>query len=382
MRGKKNSQPPMFYALDLEALIRPDHPLRKIKALVDEDLSRMGHVFNEAYSDTGRPSVPPERLLKALLLQALYTVRSESQLVERITTDLLFRWFLDMDPAEPAFDATAFTHNRPRLDQSGITAAFFGGTVRRIQREKLASDDHFSFDGTMIDAYASIKSFVPKEQIGKEDSGDSNGFKSSNPEVDFHGQKRSNATHQSKTDPEARLYKKSHGQEARLRHLGHVITDNRRGLVLAVAVSSATGDAEPEQALKMLDALKARHGIQPKTGGADKGYDSGPFMLELEKRDIIPHVAVKEGMIGGEHIERRKDQEAIAARQRMRERLRNLGYKLSQKTRKRCEEAIGWIKTIAGLARTNLVGHWKVQQQLEVSAAAYNYVRMIKLRAA
>src|SRR6266700_2648240 len=231
MRGKHSKQPSMFYALDVEALIRPDHPLRQIKQLVDEDLARMGRLFNQAYSDTGRPSVPPERLLKAMLLQALYTVRSERQLVERIATDLLFRWFLDMDPAEPAFDATAFTHNRPRLDKYGITQAFFGGTVRRIQREKLASDDPFSFDGTMIDAYASIKSFVPKEQIGQ-DSGDSNGFKSSNPEVDFHGQKRSNATHQSQTDPEARLYKKSHGQEARLRHLGHIITDNRRGLVL------------------------------------------------------------------------------------------------------------------------------------------------------
>jgi len=371
----------MFYALDVEALIRPDHPLRQIKQLVDEDLARMGRLFNQAYSDTGRPSVPPERLLKAMLLQALYTVRSERQLVERIATDLLFRWFLDMDPAEPAFDATAFTHNRPRLDKYGITQAFFGGTVRRIQREKLASDDPFSFDGTMIDAYASIKSFVPKEQIGQ-DSGDSNGFKSSNPEVDFHGQKRSNATHQSQTDPEARLYKKSHGQEARLRHLGHIITDNRRGLVLAVAVRSASGDAEPEQALKMLDALKAQHGLRPTTGGADKGYDSGPFMLELEKRDIIPHVAVKDGKIGGEHPEKRKDQAAIAARQRMRDRMKTLGYKLSQKTRKRCEEAIGWIKTIGGLVRTHLVGHWKVQQQLEVSAAAYNYVRMIKLRAA
>jgi transposase len=381
MRGKKNTQPILFYALDVQALIRPDHPLRKIKKLVDEDLSRMGHLFNQAYSDTGRPSVPPERLLKAMLLQALYTVRSESQLVERIATDLLFRWFLDMDPAEPAFDQTAFTHNRPRLDKHGITQAFFGGTVRRIHREKLASDDHFTFDGTMIDAYASIKSFVPKEEIGKKDSGDSNGFKSSNPEVDFHGQKRSNATHQSQTDPEARLYKKSNGQEARLRHLGHITTDNRHGLVLAVAVSHATGDAEPEQALKMLDALKADHGLQPKTAGTDKGYDSGPFMLELEKRDVIPHVAVREGKIGGEHPERRKDQAAIAARKRMRGRMKTLGYKLSQKTRKRCEEAIGWIKEIGGLARTKLVGHWKILQQLQVSAAAYNYVRMIKLRA-
>jgi transposase len=381
MRGKKNPQPNMFYALDVEALIRPDHPLRKIKRLVDADLARMGHLFNEAYSDTGRPSVPPERLLKALLLQALYTVRSESQLVERIATDLLFRWFLDMDPAEPAFDATAFTHNRPRLDQSGITAAFFGGTVRRIQKEKLASEEHFSVDGTLIEAYASLKSFVPKEEIGEKDSGDSNGFKSRNAEVDFHGQRRSNATHQSKTDPQARLYKKGNGQEALLCHMGHVITDNRRGLVLAVAISSATGDAEPAQALQMLDALQSRHQLTPETCGADKGYDSGPFMLALEDRSIIPHVAVKAGKIGGLHPEMRKDQPAIAARQRMGDRVKHLGYKLSQKTRKRCEEAIGWIKTIAGLARTRLVGQWKILQQMQMSAAAYNYVRMIKLLA-
>ena len=382
MRGKHSKQPNMFYALDVEALIRPDHPLRKIKQLVDEDLSHMGQLFNQAYAATGRPSVPPERLLKALLLQALYTVRSESQLVERIATDLLFRWFLDMDPAEAAFDATAFTHNRPRLDQAGITAAFFGGTVRRIQKEKLASEDHFSVDGTLIEAYASIKSFVPKEEIGKKDSGDSNGFKSSNPAVDFHGHKRSNATHQSKTDPEARLYKKGHGQEALLRHMGHVLTDNRQGLVLAVAVSSATGQAEAAQALAMLDTLKKNHRLTPKTCGTDKGYDSGPFLLALESRGITPHVAVKNGKIGGAHPEKRKDQPAIAARQRMRDRMQTLGYKLSQKTRKRSEEAFGWIKTIAGLAKTRLVGQWKILQQMHLSAAAYNYVRMTKLLAA
>ena len=191
-----------------------------------------------------------------------------------------------MDPACDTFDATAFTHNRPRLDALGITAAFFAGTVKRAIEKDLASEDHFSVDGTLIESYASIKSFVPKDQIAKKDAGDpkkpgdSNGFKSSNPEVDFHGQKRTNKTHASKTDPEARLYKKSNGKEARLSHMGHVITDNRRGLVLAVKVSEASGTAEPAAALAMLSEIKKLHDITPKTLGADKGYDSGPFRVQ------------------------------------------------------------------------------------------------------
>jgi transposase len=382
MRGKRNRQPNMFYALDVEDRIRPDHPLRAIKKLVDEDLSHMGHLFNQAYSDTGRPSVPPERLLKAMLLQALYSIRSERQLVERLDTDLLFRWFLDMDPAADAFDATAFTHNRPRLDQFGITAAFFGQTVKRALAEKHASDEHFTVDGTLIESYASLKSFVPKEQMHKKDGGDSNGFKSRNPEVDFHGQTRTNVTHVSRTDPEARLYKKGLGQEAKLAHLGHIVTENCHGLVLAVDITRATGEAEAQAALTMLDQLQADHGIRPRTLGADKGYDAGPFMLEVERRQITPHVAMREGKVGGQHPEKRKDQEAIAARQRMCQRMQTLGYKLSQKTRKRCEEVFGWIKQIGGLARSLLVGHWKIRQRWEMTAAAYNFVRLSRLRAA
>jgi len=387
MRGKQNRQPSMFYALDVEERIRQDHPLRTIKKLVDEDLSHMGQLFNKAYAEIGRPSVPPERLLKAMLLQALYSIRSERQLVERIDTDLLFRWFLDMDPATESFDATAFTHNRPRLDAMGITAAFFAGTVRRAIKENLASQDHFSVDGTLIESYASIKSFVPKEQSSKKDSdddkgsGDSNGFKSRNPEVDFHGQKRSNQTHASKTDPEAKLYKKSDGKEAKLSHMGHVITDNRQGFVLAVAVSEAAGDAEPAAALAMLDAAKRLHRLSPKTIGCDKGFDSGPFLLELEARELLPHVAVKDGPVGGVNPERRKDQASIAARLRMQSRMKTVGYQLSQKARKRSEEVFGWIKQIGGLARTKLVGRWKILQQFQMTAAAYNLVRMGRLLA-
>lgn len=381
MRGKKDRQPNMFYALDVEERIRPDHPLRAIKKLVDEDLARMGHLFNRAYSDTGRPSVPPERLLKALLLKALYSIRSESQLVERIDTDLLFRWFLDMDPATDAFDPTAFTHNRQRLDAHGITQAFFGQTVKRALAEH-ASPDHFSVDGTLIESYASIKSFVPKEQADKKDPDASNGFKSRNAEVDFHGQKRSNETHISTTDPEARLYRKSAGQEAKLAHLGHVLTDNRHGLVLAADISVADGQAERSTALAMLDQLRQDHGVTPHTLGTDKGYDAGPFMLEVEARKIVPHVALRDGTVGGENPERRKDQEAMAARQRMAQRTKHTGYQLSQKTRKKVEEAIGWIKTIAGMVRATLVGRWKIRQQFQMAATGYNYVRLARLQAA
>jgi transposase len=382
MRGKPNRQPNMFYSFCIEDRIRPDHPLRAIKKLVDEDLSRLGRVFARAYSDTGRPSVPPERLLKAMLLQALYSIRSERQLVERIDTDLLFRWFLGMDPAQEVFDATAFTHNRQRLDQHGITASFFSTTVKRAMKEGLASDEHFSVDGTLIESHASIKSFVPRDSLDKKDSdADSNRFKSRNPEVNFHGQRRSNATHVSKTDPEARLFKKGDGQAAKLYHMGHALAENRHGLILAVDVSAATGDAEPAAALRMLDHLKNKHRIRVGTCGSDKGYDSGPFLLALEARKIVPHVAVKEGKIGGRHIHRRRDQEAIAARQRMRQRMRSLGYRLSQRTRKKIEEAFGWLKSIAGLARTRLVGRSKLRQQVQMAAAAYNLVRMTRLLA-
>jgi transposase len=382
MRGKPDRQPSMFYAMNVEERIRPDHPLRAIKKLVDEDLADLSRRFSEAYSDTGRPSVPPERLLKAMLLQALYSIRSERQLVERIDTDLLFRWFLDMDPAAEAFDATALTHNRPRLDEFGLTAAFFGGTVKRAMKDGLASDEHFSVDGTLIEAHASIKSFRPRDPVDPPDGGaDGNAFKSRNPDVDFHGQKRSNATHASTTDPESRLYRKGQGQPAKLYHMGHAVAENRHGLILGVEVSMAAGNAEPAVALAMLDEIHQAHRVRPQTCGADKGYDAGPFMVALEERRIRPHVAMKDGPVGGRFIHKRKDRDAIAARRRMHGRLRTAGYRLSQRTRKKVEEAFGWIKQIGGLARTRLVGRWKVRQQFQMVAAAYNLVRMSRLLA-
>ena len=386
MRGKQETQPPMFFAINVESRIRPDHPLRPLKKMIDEELAMMSAVFDAAYSKEGRPSVPPERLLKALLLQAIYSVRSETQLVERIDTDLLFRWFLDMDPAEDAFDATAFTHNRPRLEKHGIVATFFDGVVRRAMSAGLCSDDHFSVDGTMIESHASLKSFKPKDNDDRRDGdrSDGNGFKPRNAEVNFHGQKRSNATHASTTDPEARLFKKGQWQAAKLYHTGHAVTENRHGLVMAVTVTQAAGDAEPAAAEMLVDEMKVRLGVRIKTLGSDKGYDSGAHLLELERRGVEPHTAMKSGVVGGIKGTRGrsfKEKPLIEARKRMAKRARSKRYTISQRCRKKVEEAFGWVKTVAGLYRTRLVGRWKIKQQMQLAAAAYNLVRIRKLAA-
>lgn len=390
MRGVQDAQELMFFSIDIESRIRADHPLRPIKQRVDRVLAAMNERFDAAYSQTGRPSVPPEQILKALLLMALYSIRSERQVVERIDTDLLFRWFLGMDPAEPVFDATAFTHNRPRLDEHGLTAAFFDGVLAEAIQAGLCSDDHFSVDGTMIESYASIKSFRPQDEQPSEPedssprsgspASDNNGFKPRNAEVDFRGQKRSNKTHQSTTDPEARLYRKGNGQESKLAHLGHALTENRHGLIMGVTVTEANGRAEREAALELIDQLKSRQDRQPQTLGADKGYDSGPWYLELEQRGIEPHTAMPDRPRGKpEHIRPRRQQE-VAARDRMRDRLTNVAYELSQRCRRKAEECFGWLKTVAGLVRSRWVGRWKLQQQLEISAAAFNLVRLRKLK--
>ena len=390
MRGSFNPQAVLFtVAVDLENRIRADHPLRAIKRMADHDLRAMSDRFDAAYSDEGRPSVPPERLIKAMLLQSLYSIRSEAQLVERIDHDLLFRWFLDMRMDDAVFDATVFSHNRERLDRHGLIGEFFDSTVRRAMAAGLVSSDHFSADGSLIEAYASIKSFKPKDRGDgdgdEDDDGDCNGFKSRNAEVDFHGQKRSNATHESSTDPEARLVRHSDGQAAKLSHALHLITENRHGLVLAVEVNSPLDNSEPRTALSLVDRIKERFGMKPKTMGTDKGYGQSPFLSELERREITPHVALKDGPIGGAPAPgtryRRQNAQSIAVRQRMRRRQRSKGYGLSQRCRKKIEEGIGWIKIIGGLVRTRLIGHRKTGQQAHVTAAAFNLVRMRSLLA-
>jgi transposase len=384
MRGRRDSQPSLFYAIDVEDRIRPDHPLRPIKAAVDRILAGLSDRFDAAYSQTGRPGVPPERLIKALLLMALYSVRSERQLVERIDTDLLFRWFLDMSPEEPAFDATAFAHNRPRLDEHGLTAAFFQAVLGQALAAGLCSE-HFSVDGTLIESYASLKSVRPVGEPTDSDgpppaggAADGNGYKPRNPDVDFRGQKRTNATHRSATDPEARLYRKGAGQETKLRHLGHALGENRHGLIVGVAVTEANGTAEREAAVDLIDAFRELTGWDPATVGLDKGYDSGELFLDLEARGVEPHGALTRPP-KAETAAQTKERDKVVARHRMAARATGVGYRLSQKCRKKLEEGFGWLKEIAGLGRSRVVGRWKIQQLWEVGAAAYNLVRMRSL---
>ncbi len=380
MRGRADEPTPLFHVFEVEARIRPDHPLRDVKRRVDQILDGLSAKFAAAYSRTGRPSVPPERLLKALLLMALYSVRSERQLCEAIDVNLLYRWFLDMQPSEEAFDATTFTHNRGRLDEHGLTRAFFDAVVQEALAAGLCSE-HFSVDGTLIESFASAKSFQPKEQK-PHDSTDANGFKPSNPDVDFHGQKRTNETHQSRTDPEAKLYRKGRGKEAKLSHMGHTLTENRHGLIVNVTATEANGTAERQATLDMLDEWKATHQRQPKTLGADKGYDAGEFFQELESREIEPHIALVHEPSDPGKTAHQKRKAAREARRRMQARQTTPGYRLSQKCRKKIEEGFGWLKTIAGLEKSRLVGRWKLKQLLEIGAAAYNLIRMRKLRPA
>lgn len=379
MRGRKDTQAQFFYVIDVESRIRPNHPLRPLKKQVDAILAAMDELFSQAYGRGGRPSVPPERLLKAMLLMALYSLRSERQLCERIDTDLLFRWFLDMSPEEQAFDPTVFTHNRPRLDQYGITGAFFDAVLAQAIQAGLCSDEHFSVDGTIIESYASMKSFRPKDE-SPEDSEDSNSFKPRNPSVDFHGEKRSNETHHSRTDPEARLYRKGPGKPSQLAHLGHILSENRHGLIMETLVTEANGTAEREAALKMLQEFKRKHGHGPKTLGADDGYDAGEFLIALEQEDITPHIAMTSQQPADPQKAREDRRAKIEARLRMQQRQQTVGYEISQRVRKRIEECFGWAKSIAGMARSRWVGRWKLQQYFDVSAAAYNLLRMTKLQ--
>jgi transposase len=374
MRGSIDDQSPLFHLFNVEDRIRADHPLRDIKLRVDRILTGMSSIFAKAYSTTGRPSVPPERLLKALLLMALDTVRSERQLCERIDTDLLFRGFLDLQPSDDAFDATTFTHNRKRLDDHHLTQTFFAAIVREAIAAGLCSE-HFSVDGTMIESFASAKSFQPKKTSDDEPP-DANGFKPRNAEVDFHGEKRTNETHQSRTDPEAKLHRKGLGKEAKLSHMGHALGENRNGLIVAITVTEANGTAERTAALAMLDGVKATQAVQPKTLGADKGFDSGEFFQELESRGIEPHVPLVKEPCDPETVAHGQRKAGVEARHRMKARQSSDGFRLSQKCRKKIEEVFGWLKEIAGLGRSRVVGRWKLQQLLEVGAAAFNLVRL------
>lgn len=380
MRGHADQQLPRFHTFEVEDRIRAEHPLRDIKRRTDRILDALHPLIEKAYSTTGRPSVPPERLLKALLLMALYSVRSERQLCEQIDLNLLYRWFLDMQPSDVAFDATTFTKNRQRLETHGLTNAFFDAVGAEAIAKDLCSE-HFSVDGPLIESFASAKSFQPKDAADDTDSDppDGNGFKPSNPDVDFHGQKRSNETHQSRTDPESRLYRKGPGKEAKLSHFGPVLTENRNGLIMTITATEANGTAERDATLDMLDDLKATHKRVPKTLGGDKGYDDGDFFGALEGRKIEPHIPLVKMPVDPKTVKHKKRLPGIRARRRMKRRLTTKAYKLSQRCRKKGEECLGWLKSVAGMGRSRVVGRWKMRQLLEVSAAAFNLVRLRRL---
>jgi transposase len=361
MRGISEKQSIMLTLISPEGRVPKDHPLRPIKRMAEEELQRLSRVFDQMYSSVGRPSIPPERVLKSLLLIALYSVRSERQFCEQLDYNLLFRWFLDMNMVEESFDPTVFTKNRERLLSHGVGRLFFDAIVRKAREARLMSDDHFTVDGTLIEAWASLKSFRPKGEDKTERPTDGD---CGNPTVDFHGEKRSNKTHESTTDPESRLMRKGRGKEAKLCYGAHVLMENRNGLLVDFQVTKATGTAEEEAAEAMLKR-QARKGIRPKTLGGDKGYDTRDFVATLRRRQITPHVAANTERRGGSAVDGRTT--------------RHRGYEISQRIRKKVEEIFGWMKLIGGFRRTRVKGEIRTQLTGWFVAAAYNLLRMAKL---
>ncbi len=358
MRGDDVQQDAMFSYLSPEQRVPQDHPLRPIRKMVDEALKRLSRQFASLYSSTGRPSIPPEKLLRALLLQSLYSIRSERLLMEQLDYNLLFRWFVGLNMDDAVWDATVFTKNRDRLLDGEIARAFLQQVLKQAAEQQFLSDEHFTVDGTMIEAWASQKSFQKKD--GSSDTPDDPG----NPTVDFHGEKRSNETHESRSDPEARLYKKGSGQEAQLAYLGHVLMENRNGLVMSACVSPATGTAEREAALAMLVDLPLGRRL---TLGADKAYDVKEFVQQLREYPVTPHVA--------QNQTRRRS--AVDGRT-----TRHPSYALSQRTRKRVEEIFGWLKTVGQMRQTRHRGREVVEWMFTLAVAAYNLVRIRNLMAA
>jgi transposase len=360
MRGDDLQQDAMFSYVSPERRVPADHPLRPIRRMVDQVLKGLSGHFDTLYSSTGRPSIAPEKLLRTLLLQVLYTVRSERLLLEQLDYNLLFRWFVGLNMDDPVWDATVFSKNRERLLKGEVAQAFFEQVLKLARQQDLLSDEHFTVDGTLIEAWAGQKSFQKKDTpVGPppDDPG--------NPTVDFHGEKRSNQTHQSKTDPEARLYKKGPGKEAKLSYQGQVLMENRNGLVTGTRLTPATGTAEREAAVEMAQQIAGRDGHRV-TVGADKAYDTHDFVRELRDLKVTPHVA--------QNSQNRSS--AIDGRT-----TRHAGYALSQRKRKRVEEIFGWIKTVGLMRQTRHRGLARVGWMFTFTAAAYNLVRIRNLGA-
>lgn len=355
MRGDDQRQDMMFSYVSPDQRVPKAHPLRAIRKMVDEVLAAMSPQFAELYSDVGRPSIAPEKLLRALLLQMLYSIRSERQLMEQLDYNLLFRWFVGLGMDDPVWDPTVYSKNRERLLAGKIDRVFFEKVLDQARMRRLLSDEHFTVDGTLVEACAGHKSFKPKGSKNKppDDPG--------NPTVDFKGQKRANDTHQSTTDPEAKLYRKSHGQESKLCFAGHVLMDNRHGLAVDTQVSQATSRCEREAAIDMVGRVD---GSGRATLGADKGYDVRDFVETLRVMKVTPHVASK------------KRYSAIDGRT-----TRHEGYLISQKKRKRVEEIFGWLKTVALMRKTRHRGVMRVGWMFTFATAAYNLVRIRNLDA-
>jgi transposase len=357
MRGEDQQQNHIFSYLSPEMRVRKDHPLRAIRAMVDEVLTQLSRRFDTMYASVGRPSIPPEKLLRAQLLQMLYSIRSERLLMEEIDYNLLFRWFVGLNADDQVWDATTFTKNRDRLLEADIAKEFLARVVAQARAKGLTSDEHFTVDGTLLEAWASQKSFQAKE--GKpapppDDPG--------NPTVNFRGERRSNETHESKTDPEAQLARKSEGKESKLSYSGNLLVENRNGLIVKAEVFAANGTAERDAALIMLEQIP---GGKQVTVGGDKGFDTRDFVAECRHLGVTPHVAQNLGRRGGSAIDGRTTHHP--------------GYRLSQKKRKRIEECFGWLKTIALLRKVRHRGVCKVDWIFTFACAAYNLVRIRKL---
>jgi transposase len=356
MRGADNEQSFMFSYISAERRVPQDHPLRAIRVMADRALKDLDQRLAGMYAALGRPSIAPERLLRALLLQVLYTVRSERLLMEQLDYNFLFRWFVGLSIDDPVWDVSVFTKNRERLLKGAVAEAFFAAVLAQARQRGLLSDEHFTVDGTLIEAWAGHKSFKRKaRKVGEPPANDDD---PGNPTVDFHGEQRRNDTHQSTTDPEALLTRKGKGKESKLSYAGHVLMENRHGLAVNCCVTPATGRAEPEAALAMVEQIP---GWRRVTLGADKGYDRQELVQQMREHRVTPHFARKQTSI----IDRRTT--------------RHPGYALSQRKRKRVEEIFGWLKTVGGLRKTRHRGVARVDWMFCFALAAYNLVRMRNL---
>jgi transposase len=358
MRGADQRRDGLFSYVRMDARIPQQHPLRSIRRIVDEALDTLDERFDALYADNGRPSIPPEQLLRALLLQAFYTIRSERQLMEQLDYNLLFRWFVGLSVDDPVWDTTVFSKNRDRLLAGEIAAAFLSAVLELPQVKVLLSDEHFSADGTLIQAWASMKSFRRKDGSDEPPGPGRNGARN------FRKAKRANATHASTTDPDARLARKSDGQAAKLAYTGHLLMENRHGLIVDARLTHATGTAEPEAALAMLADMP---GTARATVGADKNYDTAAFVAAARALTITPHVAQNITDYRGSNIDGRTT--------------RHAGYRISQVIRKRIEEAHGWIKTVGGMAQTKFRGLARVGWMFTLKVAAYDLIRLPRLLA-